>query len=92
MFQIKFLEKIKTHILCSVTFSGNQAVYEVMSKHFVELEATNGNTIYRMQVAYWTNNATRARTHARIHAPWHPYTLALARTHTPARAYTQRNM
>jgi hypothetical protein len=38
MFQIKVVEKIKTHILCAKYFSGNHAFYEVMWKNMVELE------------------------------------------------------
>jgi len=34
MLQTKFVEKIKTHILCSITFS--KAFYEIMWKHLVE--------------------------------------------------------
>ena len=38
MFQTKVVEKIKTHILCSVTFLffENRAVYEIMWKNIVE--------------------------------------------------------
>jgi len=37
MFQTKVLEKIKTHILCSVIFfPQNCAIYEVMWKNVVE--------------------------------------------------------
>jgi hypothetical protein len=36
MFQTKFLEKIKTQILCSKTFSENRAVYEIMGKNVVQ--------------------------------------------------------
>ena len=32
MSQIKFADKVKTHILYSVTFSENRAVYEIMSR------------------------------------------------------------
>ena len=38
MFQIKLVQKIKTHILFSVKFSENPAVYEIMSKNVVEPE------------------------------------------------------
>jgi hypothetical protein len=34
MFQIHVTEKIKIHILCSVTFSENRAVYEIISKKY----------------------------------------------------------
>jgi len=33
---IKFVERIKTHNLCSVTFSANRAFYEIMWKNRVE--------------------------------------------------------
>jgi len=38
MFQSEVVEKIKTHILCSVTFffSENYALYEIMWKNIVE--------------------------------------------------------
>jgi hypothetical protein len=36
MFQIEVVGKTKTHILCSVTFSENHAIYEIMWKGMVE--------------------------------------------------------
>jgi hypothetical protein len=42
----KFVEKIKTHILCSVTFSENRAVYEIMSKNMVEPEGSQITSQY----------------------------------------------
>ena len=36
MFRTRIVEKIETHILCSVTFSENRAVYELMWKNIVE--------------------------------------------------------
>ena len=36
MFQTIVLDKIKTHILCSVTFFENHAIYELMWKNTVE--------------------------------------------------------
>jgi len=39
MFQTNFVEKIKTHILCSITFFFfNLAIYEIMWKNIVELD------------------------------------------------------
>jgi hypothetical protein len=35
-FRKKVVEKIKTHILCSKTFSDNRAVYEIMLNNIVE--------------------------------------------------------
>jgi hypothetical protein len=36
MFQTKVVEKIKTHVLCSIIFPENRAVYEMMWKNIVE--------------------------------------------------------
>jgi hypothetical protein len=36
VFEAKFAEKIKTHILCSTTFSENRPVYEIMWKNVVQ--------------------------------------------------------
>jgi hypothetical protein len=35
---MKVVEKMKTHVLCSVTFSENHAVLEIMLKNMVELD------------------------------------------------------
>jgi hypothetical protein len=79
MLQPKVIEKIKTHILCSVTFfSENHAVYEIMSKNVVEPEATNDVTIWRIRVACWISRSTSIHARAHAHAPRHPY----SRTHT----------
>jgi hypothetical protein len=54
MFQTKVVEKIKTHILCSVTFFfvENLAVCAIMWKHIVE-RGRPGMTIWRMRIACW---------------------------------------
>ena len=36
MFQTKVVDKIKTHILCSIIFSENRAVYEILWKNVVQ--------------------------------------------------------
>jgi len=36
MFQSKFANKIKTHILHSITFAEDRAVYEIMRENAVE--------------------------------------------------------
>ena len=43
MFQILFVEKIKAHISCSLTFYEKRAVYEVKSKNMVEPQAADDN-------------------------------------------------
>ena len=57
MFQIEFAEKIKAHILYSVTF---------FPKNLVEPERPQ--TIWCVHVACWINMATRAKAHARDRA------------------------
>jgi hypothetical protein len=34
----QFVEKIKTHILCSIIFPENRAIYEIMRRNMVEPE------------------------------------------------------
>jgi hypothetical protein len=36
MFQTKVVDKIQTHILCSVAFSKNRAGYAIMGKNMVQ--------------------------------------------------------
>jgi len=58
MFQIKVVEKIKTHILCSIIFFFNKrAVYEKMWKNIVEWGRSQ-MTIWRMRIACWIPKAT----------------------------------
>ena len=48
MFETKFVEKIKTHILCSVTFFyENRAVYEIMWKKYCRAGQTTLHAGYR---------------------------------------------
>ena len=72
MFQIKFVYKIKTRILCSVTFSENLTVYEIMSKNVVE--SGRQQTTRRMRVACCVTRATREQAHARAYALTYPPT------------------
>jgi len=53
MFQTKFVEKIKTHILCPITFFSpeNLALYEIMWKNFVEPDRS------QMRIACWITKA-----------------------------------
>jgi hypothetical protein len=47
MFYAKVVEKIKTHILCSITFFfQNRAVYEIMSKNMVQAEGPQKTAQY----------------------------------------------
>ena len=59
MFQAKVVEKIKTHVLCSVTFFffENRAVYEIMWKNVVERDRPQMKT-WRVRIACWLPKAT----------------------------------
>jgi len=52
MFRTKFVEKIKTHILCSITFVENRAFYEITWKNILELDRPR-MTIWLMRIACW---------------------------------------
>jgi hypothetical protein len=59
MLQTKVVEKIKTHILCSVTFlfPENRAVYKIIWKNIIE-PGRPQMTIWRMRIACWITKAT----------------------------------
>ena len=61
MFKIKAVQKIKTHILCSITSPPhphqNRAVYEIMWKNIVEPNRPQMG-IWRMRIARWIAKAT----------------------------------
>ena len=61
MFQKKVVEKIKTHILCSVTLFENRVVYEKKWKHFVERESPH-MIIWRIRLKCWTSKAKNTHT------------------------------
>jgi len=57
MFQTKAVQKIETHILCSVAFfSENRAVYEIMWKNIVERGRAQ-MAIWRLRIACWIPKA-----------------------------------
>jgi hypothetical protein len=57
MFQTKFVEKIKTHILFLITFFENRAVYEIMWENIVEPWWPQ-MAIWRTRIACWITKAT----------------------------------
>ena len=62
MFHSKVVEKIKTHILCSVIFSpDNRIVYEIMRKNIPE-PGSPQTTIWRTYIACWIPEATDTHT------------------------------
>ena len=59
MFQTKVVEKIKTHVLCSVTFFPRKScrLWDNANKYIVEAERPQV-TIWRMRVSSWIPKAT----------------------------------
>ena len=56
MLQAKFVEKIKTQILCTITFfSENYAIYEIMWKKFGRSRQI---AVRRIRCACWITKAT----------------------------------
>jgi hypothetical protein len=70
---VKSVEKIKTHILCSITFSRQSfRIWDNVEKYDRARQATNDNIIQRMRFACWVTKATD--THSKyiilIAFPW----------------------
>ena len=61
MFRTKVVEKIKTHILSSVTVFENRAVYEIMWENIVE-RGRPQMIICPMRIASWIPKATNTHT------------------------------
>jgi hypothetical protein len=59
--QIKFIEKINTHILCSVLFFENRNFYEKMWKNIVQWGRPQMK-IWRMRIPCWIPKATNTHT------------------------------
>jgi hypothetical protein len=80
MFEIKVVEKIKTHMLYTVTFFffENCAVYERMAENMVVSELPQ----ITLQHDAYELHALCARIHARKHTPTFPGTRTHAHTHT----------
>jgi hypothetical protein len=57
MFQTKIVEKIKTHILCLVTFLQNSTIYEITWKDIVEWSRRQ-MTVWYIHIACWISKAT----------------------------------
>jgi hypothetical protein len=60
IFQTESVDKVNTHILWSITFSENLAVYEIMQRHCTAGQATDDNIIWCMRNAWWLNLQTQA--------------------------------
>jgi hypothetical protein len=61
MFQTKVVEKLHTHVVCSVTFFENHVVCEITWKNLVE-RVKPQMTMWRMHIACWIPKATNTHT------------------------------
>jgi len=75
MFGTKFVEEIKTHILSSITFFLNHAVYGARCEIVVQPEGPQ-MTIWHMCIACWIAKATHTKPHT------HTHTHKTTHTHT----------
>jgi hypothetical protein len=58
----KFVDKIKTHIMCSIIVFEKRGFYEIMWKNVVEPDGPQ-TTIWRMRIGYWIPKFTDTHTH-----------------------------
>jgi hypothetical protein len=58
MFQANFVEKIKTHILCSVTFFLSYRLLDNVEKYCRAGQGTDDSIIRRMRTAWWVTKDT----------------------------------
>jgi hypothetical protein len=88
VFQTKLTEKMKTHILCSITFFRKSCpLCDNVEKYGAAREVTDDNIIRHMHFACCISKATRPRTHApRARARAHTH----AHTHTHTKKYVMR--
>jgi hypothetical protein len=62
MFETKVVDKIKTHILCSIMFFRKSCrLWDNVGKYGTARQATDDNIIRRMRFACWITKATDAR-------------------------------
>jgi len=62
MFRTKVVEKIKTHILCLVTFFRKSCrLWDNLGKYCRAGQATDNNIIWRMRIGCWITKATNTQ-------------------------------
>jgi hypothetical protein len=89
MFSIKVVEKIKTHILCSITFFRKSwRLWDNIEKSTWSQKRHKWRHNMAHRVACKISNATRAHSHSHAHALRHPH--ACARTHRQIRTSNTR--
>jgi hypothetical protein len=82
MFYKTVVQRIKTHILCSITyFRKSHRLWDIVEKLGRKRGATNDVTIWSIRIACWISKATCTYAHAHAHA--HP--CPNARTHTQSK-------
>jgi hypothetical protein len=86
IFEINVVEKIKTHILCSINVSECRAVNEIKLKSEMQTDATDDIIMWRMRFACWVSKAEWVLAHANATVNPHTHT----RTHARTLGYTQK--
>jgi hypothetical protein len=79
----KVIEKLKTHILSSITFFFKLCrLWDNVEKYGAARGTTNYFTIWRVRVLCWISEATGTHAHTHAHAPGHTRTHTHTHTHT----------
>jgi hypothetical protein len=80
MFQRNIIEKIETHILCSIAFfpPESHADFKTMWKNIVEL-GRRQRTTWCVRIACWITKTTHTHTHTH-HTHTHTHTLRICNT------------
>jgi hypothetical protein len=74
IFQTKCVEKIKTHILCSIIwFRKSCHLWDNVEKYGRDRRARGDNVIRRMRFACWINRATDTGTRSQYYSPLCPW-------------------
>jgi hypothetical protein len=67
-------EEIKAHILCSVTFLEDSAIYETVLKNILQQDRSL-MTIWHMRIACWISKLTNTHTHTHSHTHTHTHRI-----------------
>ena len=68
MFQTKVVEKIKTHISCSITFPKSSRLWDNVGKYGRARHDADDNVMWRMRLAFWVTGYTHTHAHTHTHA------------------------
>ena len=90
MFWAHIVEKIKTHILYSITFfRKSHCLWDNVEKCGGDRGASNDVTIWRIRVACWISKSTSMHAHVHAHTSGHPHVRTQAGACARTRTYTQ---